>query len=140
MIKKEPLLILGFDPGRDKCGIAIIDEDGKLYYHAVIESFNVIRKLNFLHKKFFFRLLVMGDKTTSEDWKNRLLEELLFSVPIIMIDESNSTLEARSRYWQMYPPNFIVSLIPESLRVPRRSIDDIVAILLVERFCQTSKK
>ncbi|BDA40298.1 pre-16S rRNA-processing nuclease YqgF [Candidatus Atelocyanobacterium thalassae] len=140
MTKKEPLPILGFDPGRDKCGVAIVNEDGELYYHAVIKSYDVIQQLNFLQKKFFFRLLVIGDQTTSEDWKNYLEKELLFSVPIVKIDERNSTLEARNRYWKMYPPNFIRRLIPESLRIPNRSIDDIVAILLVERFLQTSKK
>ena len=54
MTKKKPLFILGFDPGRDKCGIAVISEDGKLYYHAVITSYDVVREVNFLYKKFFF--------------------------------------------------------------------------------------
>ena len=140
MTKKKPLFILGFDPGRDKCGIAVISEDGKLYYHAVIKSYDVVRQVNFLYKKFFFKVLVMGGQTTSRIWKESLEKKLLFSIPIIKIDESNSTLEARNRYWQMYPPKSISRLIPESLRIPTRSIDDIVAILLVERFFQINKK
>ncbi|ADB95581.1 hypothetical protein UCYN_08970 [Candidatus Atelocyanobacterium thalassa isolate ALOHA] len=82
----------------------------------------------------------MGGQTTSRIWKESLEKKLLFSIPIIKIDESNSTLEARNRYWQMYPPKSISRLIPESLRIPTRSIDDIVAILLVERFFQINKK
>ncbi|MFO5437224.1 MAG: resolvase, partial [Dolichospermum sp.] len=29
-------VVLGFDPGRDKCGIAVMGLDRQLYYHQVI--------------------------------------------------------------------------------------------------------
>jgi hypothetical protein len=34
----------------------------------------------------------------------------------------------------MYPPQGLTRLIPQGLRVPPRPIDDIVAILLIERY------
>ncbi|MFM6310413.1 MAG: resolvase, partial [Dolichospermum sp.] len=45
-----------------------------------------------------------------------------------------STLEARDRYWQMYPPQGINKLLPKGMRQPPRAIDDIVAVLLIERY------
>ena len=42
--------ILGFDPGRDKCGIAITDKKGNIYYHQVIESSQAILTINTLIK------------------------------------------------------------------------------------------
>ena len=36
MIKNK--MILGFDPGREKCGIAVMGDGSHLYYHEVILS------------------------------------------------------------------------------------------------------
>jgi RNase H-fold protein (predicted Holliday junction resolvase) len=140
MSQKESSMILGFDPGRDKCGVAITDEDGQLYYHEVVTSSQAIITLNNLCQKFSLKLLVMGNQTTSKQWKKRLENELLLSIPIVMIDERNSTLEARDRYWQMYPPQGLMGLIPQGMRNPPRPIDDIVAILLIERYFNSSKE
>ncbi|MEL4895239.1 pre-16S rRNA-processing nuclease YqgF [Crocosphaera sp. Alani8] len=131
--------ILGFDPGRDKCGVAITDEKGNIYYHEVVESSQAISILNDLIKKFDVKLLVMGNQTTSKQWKKRLKDELLASVSITLIDERNSTLEARDRYWQMHPPKGLTLLLPKGMRNPPRPIDDIVAILLIERYFKNIK-
>ncbi|HBB34174.1 MAG TPA: resolvase, partial [Cyanobacteria bacterium UBA9273] len=40
----------------------------------------------------------------------------------------------RDRYWQMYPPKGLQRLIPKGMRQPPRPVDDIVAILLIERY------
>jgi RNase H-fold protein (predicted Holliday junction resolvase) len=53
---------------------------------------------------------------------------------IVQVDERYSSLEARDRYWQMYPPQGLARLLPQGMRQPPRPIDDIVAILLVERY------
>jgi hypothetical protein len=50
------------------------------------------------------------------------------------VDERYSTLQARDRYWQMFPPTGFTKLIPQGMRDVPRPIDDIVAILLVERY------
>ena len=31
-------IILGFDPGRDKCGVAVMNAERSVVYHQVIES------------------------------------------------------------------------------------------------------
>ena len=139
MNQKLPLIILGFDPGRDKCGVAIMDQNNTLYYHQVISSSQAIVTLNNLLEKFSVNLLVLGNQTTSKQWKKRLQNELLTTISLVMIDERNSTLEARDRYWQMYPPQGLTRLIPQGMRNPPRPIDDIVAILLIERYFQSQQ-
>ncbi len=52
----------------------------------------------------------------------------------MLVDERYSSLEARERYWQMYPPTGLARLIPKGMRVPPRPVDDIVAIILIERY------
>jgi RNase H-fold protein (predicted Holliday junction resolvase) len=126
--------ILGFDPGRDKCGLAVMGKDRRVDYHQVISSEEAIAMMEKLSQQFAIELIVIGNLTTAKTWKQEVEKNLSMSIPIAMVDERNSTLEARDRYWQMYPPKGLSKLIPQSLKVPPRPIDDIVAILLIERY------
>ncbi len=127
----QPVLV-GFDPGRDKCGLAVMGLDRKLHYHQVIPAKEAIATIQALRQKFSISLVVMGDQTTAKRWKEQLRE--LTPLSVVMVDERYSSLEARDRYWQMYPPKGFSRLLPHGLRQPPRPIDDIVAILLIERY------
>lgn len=128
-------VILGFDPGRQKCGLAIMGLDRRLYYHEVVVSEAAVAQIEQLRRDFPVSLLVMGNQTSSADWKQRL-SELANPLRLVLIDERYSTLEARDRYWQMYPPTGLTRLLPQGLRQPPRPVDDIVAILLIERYLE----
>jgi RNase H-fold protein (predicted Holliday junction resolvase) len=128
------MFYLGFDPGRDKCGMAVVETNHCVHYHEVILSDDVTEKLASLCQQFPIEQLIMGNQTTAKQWKAQLKKMLLRPIPITMVDERNSSVEARDRYWQMYPPQGLNRLIPQGLRVPPRPIDDIVAILLIERY------
>lgn len=106
----------------------------QLLYHQVVPSADAIATLQQLCQEFSIATLVMGDQTTAKKWKQELERELSASLPIVLVDERYSSLEARDRYWQMYPPTGLQRLIPQGMRQPPRPIDDIVAILLIERY------
>lgn len=127
-------VILGFDPGRQKCGLAIMGLDRSLHYHQVVRAEQAIATINTLRQKFPVSLLVMGDQTTAQEWKQKLTQYLAEPLRIVLVNERYSTLEARDRYWQMYPPRGLTRLIPQGMRTVPRPIDDIVAILLIERY------
>ncbi|MGB8700736.1 MAG: resolvase [Thermosynechococcaceae cyanobacterium] len=127
-------MILGFDPGRDKCGISLVGSDRSVHFHDVAISAAAIAQIADLRHRYPIHTLVMGNQTTAQQWKARLTDELNPPLPIILIDERYSTLEARDRYWQMYPPKGLTRLIPQGMREIPRPIDDLVAILLVERY------
>jgi RNase H-fold protein (predicted Holliday junction resolvase) len=128
------MFYLGFDPGRDKCGMAVMENNRCLHYHEVTLSDDVAENLVSLCQQFPIEQLIMGNQTTAKQWKIQLEKILPRPIPITMIDERNSSVEARDRYWEMYPPQGLTRLIPQGLRVPPRPIDDIVAILLIERY------
>lgn len=128
-------VILGFDPGRLKCGLAIMGIDRTIFYHKVIEAETVLATVQELCLAYPVSLIVIGNQTSSKEWK-RQLSELPESRTIVLVDERNSTLEARDRYWQMYPPNGLRKLVPQALRRIPQPIDDIVAILLIERYLE----
>lgn len=127
-------VILGFDPGKDKCGVAVMGLDRQLQYHEVVSSQEAIVTIGDLYEKYPISLLVMGNQTTSKRWKQQIEEKLSPTVNIILVDERYSSLEARDRYWLMYPPKGFTKLLPKGMRTPPRPIDDIVAILLIERY------
>jgi RNase H-fold protein (predicted Holliday junction resolvase) len=132
---RQPV-ILGFDPGRQKCGLAVLGLDRNLYYHEVISAQDAIATIQTLRQQFPISLLVMGDQTSANEWKQKLNTNLPEPLRIIMVDERYSTLEARDRYWQMYPPQGLNRLLPKGMRTASRPIDDIVAILLIERYLE----
>jgi RNase H-fold protein (predicted Holliday junction resolvase) len=127
-------LILGFDPGRDKCGVAVVGTDRKIWFHEVVAAAAAVSVLDWLQQQYDPTQLVMGNQTTSLQWKQQLEQQLAVPLPIAMIDERYSTLEARDRYWTMYPPKGLARLVPQGMRDVPRPIDDIVAIILVERY------
>jgi RNase H-fold protein (predicted Holliday junction resolvase) len=132
--------ILGLDPGRDKCGVAVIDSEKQVIYHQVINTIGAIALIEQLCRQFAVSLIVMGDGTTSNNWLEQIRASEVKELPIVTVDETNSTLEARDRYWLMYPPTGLKRLIPQGLRIPPHPIDDIVAILLIERYLANSLK
>ncbi|WP_066378188.1 pre-16S rRNA-processing nuclease YqgF, partial [Anabaena sp. CA = ATCC 33047] len=118
-------VILGFDPGKDKCGLAIMGLDRQLHYHQVVPSQEAVTTIGVLRQQFPVSLMVMGNQTTAKRWKQQLNQELVEPLNIVLVDERYSTLEARDRYWQMYPPKGLIKLLPQGMRQPPRPIDDI---------------
>lgn len=129
-------VILGFDPGRQKCGLAVMGLDRNVYYQQVVAAGEAIATIQTLRQRFPVSTVVMGNQTTANDWKQKLTADLPELPRIVMVDERHSTLEARDRYWLMYPPKGLTRLIPSGMRGVPRPIDDIVAILLIERYLQ----
>lgn len=126
-------VILGLDPGRQKCGLAIMGVDRILRYQEVVPVEAVLSAIEQLRQRFPISTIVLGDQTGSKQWKENLAQ--LDDPPrIMLVDERYTSLEARERYWQMYPPKGLAKLLPQSFRTMPRPIDDIVAILLIERY------
>ncbi len=135
----KELKIVGFDPGKDKCGLALMRGDRHLIKHQVIAAHQALPTLDDWLQQDLISILVMGNQTTSKTWEAKLKQELPQLPELVKIDERYSTLEARDRYWQMYPPKGLTRLIPLGMRQPPRPLDDIVAIILIERYLNTLK-
>ncbi|AFY74150.1 putative endonuclease involved in recombination [Synechococcus sp. PCC 7502] len=126
-------MLLGFDPGRDKCGVAVIGLDRKVLYQAVIPSCEAIATVASLMAKYTISLIIMGDQTTAQVWKSEF-KNAFPDVNIVTVNERFSSQEAKVRYWQLYPPQGLMALVPLGLRSPPRPVDDIVAMILIERY------
>jgi RNase H-fold protein (predicted Holliday junction resolvase) len=107
--------------------------DRTLFYRSVIAADAVIATIQQLQQKYPISLIVMGDQTSAADWQNQLTQ-LAEPLRVVLVDERYSSLEARDRYWQINPPQGLQRLIPQGMRQPQEPIDDIVAMLLIERY------
>ena len=56
--------------------------------------------------------MILGNGTGSKYWE-RILREI---APIQVVEEQGTTLRARSRYWELWPPGPLLSLLPRGLR------------------------
>lgn len=117
-------MILAIDPGKDKCGIAILQETGELQEKKIIPSSEVLALVNKIHPK----KILLGDGTYSKKFKD--LKDF------ILVKEKNSTLEARQLYFMDHPPRGLARLLPAGLRFPRVPIDDYAALVLARRYLE----
>jgi RNase H-fold protein (predicted Holliday junction resolvase) len=132
------MMYLGFDPGKDKCGVAVVDSQGQAHYQAVVSTAAVVEQIQTLCRQWPITQVVIGDRTTAKQWQTEL-QLALPQLPIAPVDEHNSTLAARDLYWEMYPARGFQKMIPQGMRLPPRPIDDLVAILLVRRYLNLTK-
>jgi RNase H-fold protein (predicted Holliday junction resolvase) len=122
--------VLAVDPGREKCGLAVV-QPGRVLHREVLPRNQLVARAAELVGRFGVEEVVVGDATGSQ----QVLRELSrLGRPVRLVSEAGTTLEARRRYFQDHPPRGLARLLPEGLRVPPRPYDDYVAVLLAERF------
>ena len=133
--------IIAIDPGREKCGIAVVHRSDGVLYRAVVPSGHLPGEITSIINTYAAALIVLGDGTAHRHIKT-LLESSLAdtSVAIILVDESHSTDEARQHYWRDNPPKGLRRLIPLGLQVPPVPVDDYVAVILAERYWSQTKR
>jgi RNase H-fold protein (predicted Holliday junction resolvase) len=107
--------------------------DRVLRHQQVVGADEVLGQIERLRSQFPISIVVIGNQTSSQTWKDALAQ-LPDPPRVMLVDERYTSLEARDRYWQMYPPEGLNRLMPQKLRTIPRPIDDIVAILLIERY------
>jgi RNase H-fold protein (predicted Holliday junction resolvase) len=122
-------MILAIDPGKDKCGVAVLDLLGDVHEKRIIPSREILALIPILIKKHGISTLVIGKGGPGK----RLAAELAAHNPVLF-PEKNSTLEARRRYWEENKPAGLWRLVPTSLRTPPVPVDDLAAVILGKRY------
>ena len=95
------MYVVGIDPGRDKCGVAVLNSDGEIFFEKVIETVNFEETLKNLFAQYNFEVAILGDGTTHKN-AEKILRSLNIEVKIV--DEKHTTEEARRLYWKKNPP------------------------------------
>lgn len=128
-------VVLAVDPGREKCGLAVVDASGRVACQAVVDSGALLDRLAELVDRHSHPIIVLGDRTGSRHWRRRIEAALGPRLGgIELVDEHLSTHEARQRYLADHPARGWRRLVPHPFRLPDRPVDDYVAVILAERY------
>ncbi len=125
-------MILAIDPGKDKTGLAILDEKAKIIDKLVVFARNLPETLQEYIKKYNITEVVIGQSATGKILAEKLQKESP-NIKLSFVSEKNSSLEARLRYWQENKTQGLWRIIPTSLRIPPVPVDDWAAVILGER-------
>lgn len=139
--------LTGVDPGRDKFGFAFVDETGRLLASGIGRTrdagsfFRLLRDSRFRDLSPLFlegsadelnvlRLpVICGAGTGHAVLGAAAKAEGIF---VKFVPESGTTLRARGLYWSIHPPRGLWRVVPVSMRVPPRDIDDLAAWAIVK--------
>ena len=129
--------ILAIDPGREKTGIAILNNSDVLE-HKIINSEELVQIIKSLLEKYIIKRIVMGNGTSSKK-KYDLLKREFMDRDIVLINEYRTTDEARKLYFQENPPKGWKKLIPLGMQVPPVPVDDYAAIVIGRKYLKDNK-
>lgn len=131
-----PEKVIAVDPGRKKCGVAVVGRNSRIIIKAVIPAAELVARVQELVHSQKISIVVLGNRTGSQAAK-KVLQDIKAGgeqLTVIAVDEHRSTDEARRRYWQDNPPRGFWRLFPTTMQVPPCPVDDYVAVILAERY------
>ena len=132
------MIVLAIDPGREKCGIAVVDESGAIIARLVIQTPLLVTMVKNLYRKFAPDVILIGNGTGSKPIRDALQAAKL-PIPIASVEESQTSEAARKQFVAENPAKGWERLLPRSLRTPDKAYDDYVAIILAERYFAQKK-
>lgn len=129
-------MVVAIDPGREKCGLAVVHKEQGIIYKTIIATPGLAAAAANLAATYKLTTVVIGSSTTSATAQAELnaIRVNDHKLTLIPVNEYRSTDEARKRYWRDNPPQGLKRLIPTSLQVPPVPVDDYAAVILAERY------
>jgi len=129
--------VLGIDPGRDKCGMAIC-VPGRIIARAIVPPDAVPGLVARWTAEYHVDTVVVGSGTGSPGIVKALGN---FSAPrrrptVAVQEERATTLAARRRYFEDHPRRGWRRFLPLSLQLPPETYDDYAAALIAERYIE----
>ncbi len=134
-IANEDTIVLGLDPGTDKCGVAVVSRQRGTLHQEVVSLAELAEIVRRIAEEFAIGEVAMGDCTGAEQTHDQLVRAGI-DTPVTTVSEELTSRLARERYWEDNPPRGLARLIPLGLRVPPRPVDDYAAVIIAERLLE----
>lgn len=128
--------IIAIDPGREKTGMAVLTTEGALVQRCIIPTPQVQEALTAWCKEFEPVAHIVCGNGTNHKHLYPLIQEVgrVMDITTSLINESYSTEEARTLYWQWNGKRGWRKLVPQSMLFPPEPIDDITAYVIGSRY------
>ncbi|MHB8993880.1 MAG: RuvC family protein [Armatimonadota bacterium] len=130
--------VLAIDPGRDKCGLAVVSGEAVLF-RAIIPSSEIGLTCRYILSQHPGAQLIIGNGTCSGVVAEAITEANP-EVAVRVVPEEFTTLQARRLYAQDHPARGLQRLIPSGMLVPPRPVDDYAAVALALAFLGSMKR
>jgi len=127
----ETFRVLAIDPGRSKCGVAVMQSGNGALARAVVPKDDLARLLRTFIRQFQPDVVILGRGTGARD-----IENVVGQLEGEYVDETYTSLDARKRFFRDNPPRGLKRLIPTGLQTPEVPYDDYVALILAERYLE----
>jgi RNase H-fold protein (predicted Holliday junction resolvase) len=125
-------MVLGVDPGTRKCGYALVEPGVPAPVVLGIAPLAELRAVvERIATTYPLAIVALGCGTNSAH-----VASILATVGVAhaLVDERETTLRARARFFDDHPPRGWKRLIPRGMLLPDRPIDDYAALLIAERY------
>lgn len=132
-------VVLAVDPGRAKCGVAVVDREGIVLHRVIVSTEELPAVLADLEARHAPEAILLGDGTGAAALHARLAVPER-NAPLVRVDERHTSEQARARYLAEVPARGWRRLLPRALRTPETPYDDFVAVILAERWWQAQKQ
>lgn len=128
--------VLAIDPGTSKCGMALVHRSDssqlELLWRAICPSDDLPGRIDEAQAVAPFSLIIIGSGTSGQKAVHRVREHMP-SMGILVVDEKDTTMQARERYWAHHKRRGWRRLLPSTMQLPPEPVDDFVALILAER-------
>jgi len=125
--------VLAIDPGRAKCGIALLDGKGEIRERDIFPTPELFDGIKAIISRYPVEVVLLGKGTSSKTLRNPL-QEILGSIKLELRDEKYTSEKARKRYLLEHPARGLERLIPSGMRLPDRPYDDYAAQIMAEEY------
>ena len=125
--------LISIDPGKCKCGLVLVDLQKNKVDQAIVLNTellpNFIKNLNGSEN---ISKIIIGNGTTSR----QNIEKLDFiRNDLIIVEEKNTTLRAKKRYFEIFPTRGLKSFLPKEIFIMNKNLDALSALIILEDYC-----
>lgn len=133
---EPPHHVLGIDPGRSKCGIAVVTESKEIKARSVVAVPDLPEEVERLVGEYEVKRIILGSGTGARSVSSILTSVLsrLEGIELIQAPEKDTTLRARKLYFETNPARGWRRLLPPGMRIPPEPYDDFSAAIIATDF------
>ena len=126
--------LISIDPGKCKCGLILVDLNQKKVDQAIVLNTEFLSEyIKNLNSFGNISKVIIGNGTTSK----QIIEKLKFiKKDLIIVEEKNSTLRAKKRYFELFPIRGLKFLLPREIFIMNKNLDAVSALIISEDYCK----
>ncbi|MFH1538862.1 MAG: hypothetical protein ABIH66_07870 [bacterium] len=130
-------MFVAIDPGRHKCGVAVMDGDGGVVEKLIVRRDALGDEIkNLLSRHPGVEAFAVGSGTGGGG-AAALLRENFPGIGTSVVEEKDTTRLAKERFFRENPGKRYLGIFPLSLFLPQPEVDEYAAVVIGERFLKS---